>query len=115
GKAGVGEFALTRAEPGEIEAQHRDAEPGQAFGDAFGGVDVLAAGEAMRKQRVGARLPGRAVEQRRQIVAVGTGKIEAFSRHALLLFSPRTRIAIRLWPAGNMNQRLLNLLALCCD
>src|SRR5262245_5100403 len=73
-----------QAEAGEVEAQHGDAERGQAFGDALGGVDVLAAGKAVRKQRVGARLLGGAVEQRGKILSAGVGKLEALGRHALL-------------------------------
>jgi len=84
GKGGVGEFALARAEPGEVEAQHGDAERGQAVGNALGGLDVLAAGKAVRKQRVGARLLAGAVEQRGKLLSVGVGKIEALSGHALL-------------------------------
>ena len=51
GERRVGELALARAEPGEIEAQHRDAARRQAFGDALCRQHVLAAGEAMREQR----------------------------------------------------------------
>src|SRR5262249_37671405 len=51
---------------------------------AFGGVGVLAAGKAVRKQRVGARLVRGAVEQRGKILSAGVGKLEALSRHALL-------------------------------
>ena len=84
GECGVGEFAFARAEAGEVEAQHGDAERGQGFGNTLGGVDVLAASKAVRKQRVGARLALGAVEQRGKILSAGVGKIEAFSRHALL-------------------------------
>src|SRR5262249_46789627 len=84
GRGGVGEFALARTEAGEVEAQHGDAERGQAVGNALGGPDVLAAGKAVRKQRVGARLLAGAVEQRGKLLSVGIGKIEALSRHALL-------------------------------
>ena len=52
GELRVGELALARAEPGEIEAQHRDAARRQPFGDALGRQHVLAAGEAVREQRV---------------------------------------------------------------
>ena len=83
-KRGVGEFAFARAEPGEVEAQHGDVERGQPFGDALGGVHVLAAGEAMSEQRVGARLSRRTIEQRGELLACGVGKIEAFSRHVYL-------------------------------
>src|SRR5262249_41220164 len=84
GECGVGEFAFARAEAGEVEAQHGDAERGQAFGNTPGGVDILAASKAGRKQRVGARLLGGAVEQRGKLLSVGVGKLEALSRHALL-------------------------------
>jgi hypothetical protein len=47
-------------------------------------MDVLAAGKAVGKQRVGARLPVGAIEQRGKFLALGVGKIEALSRHALL-------------------------------
>ena len=49
GKRRVGELTLARAEPGEVEAKHGDAERGEPFGHALGGVDVLAAGKAVRK------------------------------------------------------------------
>ena len=60
GESRIGELAFARAEPGEIEAQHRDAERGQPLRDALGRMDVLAAGEAVGKQRIGAafRRPG---------------------------------------------------------
>jgi hypothetical protein len=38
----------------------------------------------MSEQRVGARLSGRAVEQRGELLACRVGKIEAFSRHVYL-------------------------------
>ena len=104
GKGGVGEFALARTEAGEVEAQHGDAERGQAFGDALGGPDVLAAGKAVRKQRVGARLLVGAVEQRGKLLSVGVRKIEALSRHALL---PST--------AGGRDPRDLNQSRQFCD
>ena len=53
-------------------------------GDPFGGMDVLAAGEAMREQRIGARPPGGPIEQRRQALTPVVGKIEAFARHPVL-------------------------------
>ena len=77
----VGELALARAEAGEIETQHRDAARGQPLGDALCGEHVLAAGKAVREQRVGDRLPRRQVEQRREFLAARIGKFEAFGRH----------------------------------
>jgi hypothetical protein len=49
----VGEFALAAAEPGKIKAQHRNAGGRKPLGDTLGGKDVLPAGKAMRKQRIG--------------------------------------------------------------
>ena len=51
GECGVGEFALAGAEPGEIEAQHRDAVQLEPLGDMPRRPIALAAGEAMREQR----------------------------------------------------------------
>ncbi len=82
---GVGELALAGAEAGEIEAQHGDAVHLQAVGDAARRPVVLAAGEAVREQRHRARLAVRPVEQRRELLALGVGKIETFGRHRRLL------------------------------
>ena len=76
GEMRVGEFAFAHAQPGEIEAHHRDAGFGQPFGDALGGEIVLAAGEAMRKQRVSRGLAERQVDERRELFALGVGKVE---------------------------------------
>ena len=58
-KVGVGEFALARAQPGEVEAEHGEAAIRQLAGDARGREDVFRAGEAVREQGAGARLtPG---------------------------------------------------------
>ena len=70
-----------RAQPGEIETQHGDAVDRQPLGDALGGEVVLAAGEAMREQRIGRRLAERQVEHGRQLLALGIGKIETFAAH----------------------------------
>ena len=61
-----------------------------AFGDAPGGMHVLAAGKAMGEQRIGARLAGRTIEQRGEILSLGIGKIETFSGNARLLKGPAT-------------------------
>ena len=53
-KGRIGKIALAGAKPGEIEPQHRDAARRQRGRDAFRRQHVLAAGEAMRKQRIGA-------------------------------------------------------------
>src|SRR3954463_16465372 len=51
------------AETGEIETQYRDIKCRQRFGDATRSVNVLAAGEAVHEQGVGARCRRRTVEQ----------------------------------------------------
>ena len=102
-KRRVGELAFARAEPGEIEAQHRDAARRQPFGDALRRQHVLAAGEAVREQRERDRLSGRAVEQRGQLFAARIGKIEAFGRHRVLPIAWRCSAAA----AGSAGWRLL--------
>jgi hypothetical protein len=81
GKRGVGEFALAGADAGKVEAQDRDAERRQRIGDAFRRNDVLAAGEAVREQRIGARRAGRQVEHGGEFLAVRIGEIEALGGH----------------------------------
>ncbi len=83
-KMRVGEFAFAAAEPGEIEAQHGDAVDRQPLGDALGGEVVLAAGEAMREQRVGRRLAERQIERGGELLALGVGKIESRAAHERL-------------------------------
>jgi hypothetical protein len=97
GKRGVGELAFAGAEPGEIEPQHADAERGQSFGDALGGLVVLAAGKAMGEQCISARLAHRVVDERGKPVSLGIGEIEAFTRHRRLLVC---RSPERTWPKG---------------
>ena len=81
GKLRVGKFPFAGAKPGEIEAHHGDADLGEPLGDPLGGEVVLAAGEAMGKQRIGGGLAERQVEQGRQLLALGVGKIETFRSH----------------------------------
>ena len=78
---GVGEFAFARADAGEVEAQDRDAERRQRIGDALRRHHVLAAGEAVREQRIGARRAGRQVEHGGELLALRVGKIEALGGH----------------------------------
>ncbi len=84
GKRRVGELALARAEPGEIETQHRDAARRQCLRDALCRQIVLAAGEAVREQRERDRLTRGLVEQRGKLFAARIGKVEAFGRHRVL-------------------------------
>ena len=78
---GVGELALAGAEPGEIEAQHRDAVQFQPLGNMPRRPVVLAAGEAMRKQRHRADRAIWPVKQRRERVALGVAEIEFLGGH----------------------------------
>ena len=81
GKGRVGEIAFAGAEPREIEPQHRDALCGQRHRDALGRQHVLAAGEAMREQRIGERLALGQVERGRKLVAAFAVELETFGRH----------------------------------
>jgi hypothetical protein len=60
---GIGEVALAAAQPGEVEAQYRDAALCQRLADAPRPGQVLAAGKAVRKEREG---PVGARAERRQ-------------------------------------------------
>ena len=53
GERRIGKIAFAGAEPGEVEAQYRDALGRERDRDAFCCQRVLAAGEAVREQRVG--------------------------------------------------------------
>src|SRR5437879_1372365 len=75
--------AIAPAEAGEVEAQNADAKRGQSLRDAPRGVNILAAGEAVGEQCVGARLSRRIIEERGKPLPLRTGKIEPFSRHRL--------------------------------
>jgi hypothetical protein len=89
-EGGVGEIAFAGAEAGEIEAQHRDALGGERGRDAFCRQHVLAAGEAMREQRIGRGLAVGKVERRRKLVAAFARELETFSRHGRLLNNGET-------------------------
>ena len=69
GEGGIGEIAFAGAEARKIEPQHRDALCRQRHRDALGGQHVLAAGEAMREQRIGERLALGQIERGGQLVA----------------------------------------------
>jgi len=86
----VGEIAAAAAEAGEIETHGGDAALGQRGGDAGRHMDVLAAGEAMGEQRIGARRSLRQIQTRGQRMALRTRKLEPFDRHDL---SPLSRLA----------------------
>jgi hypothetical protein len=89
GKMRVGEIAFAGAEPGEIEAEHGDAARRERLGNTPSCQAVLAAGEAMRKQRIGDRLLGRTFEPGGEQLAGGIGKIEAFGSHGSRRAAPR--------------------------
>ena len=80
-KGRVGEFAFAVAEPGEVEPQHRDAARRQRGRDALRRQHVLAAGEAMRKQRIGVDRAIGLVQRRGKLMAAFAGELKAFGRH----------------------------------
>ena len=84
---GVGKLALAGAEPGKIEAQHRDAIQLQPIGNMPRRPIALAASEAMRKQRHRADRAIGPVEQRCERVALGVAEIEFLGGHERLLWS----------------------------
>ena len=80
-EGGVGKIAFAGAEAGEIEPQHRDALGGQRGRDAFGRQHILAAGEAMREQRIGLDGAVGHIERGGELMAVFAGELKAFRRH----------------------------------
>ena len=80
-KGRIGEIALAGAEAREVEPQHADALGGERGRDALGRQHVLAAGEAMRKQRVGVHRPIRRIQRGGKLMAAFTGELKAFMRH----------------------------------
>ncbi len=80
-ESGVGEFAFARAEAGEVKAQHRDALRRERLRDTRRRHHVLAAGEAMREQRIGARRPFGSVQDGGELLAFGIGEVETLGGH----------------------------------
>jgi len=80
-ESSVGELAFAAAQPGEIEAQHRDAMGHQAVCDQPGRLVVLAAGEAMREQRHRADRSIGPIEQGCEFGTLSIGEIEPLGRH----------------------------------
>ena len=80
GKGGVGKLAIAVPKPGEIKAQHRDAQRRQAGGDAAGGGDVLAAGKAVGKDGCRQMWPVRQIEAGIQRACMA-GKGDTFGGH----------------------------------
>ena len=81
GERRIGEIAFAGAEAGEVEPQHRDALGRQRHRDALGRQHVLAAGEAMREQRIGDRLAVRQIERGGKLMAAFARELETFGRH----------------------------------
>ncbi len=81
GKRRIGEIALAGAEPGEVEPQHRDSLGRQRGGDALGRQHVLAAGEAVREQRIGRDRAVGQIERGSELMASGARELKAFGRH----------------------------------
>src|SRR5206468_3234433 len=77
----IGKIAFAGAEPGEVEAQHRNAPCGECRSDALGRQHVLAAGEAMREQRIGRDRAVRQIQGGGELMAACARKLKTFSRH----------------------------------
>jgi len=103
GERRVGEIAFAGAQPREVEAENGDAVRRQRHRNAPRRVGILAAGEAMRKQRGGAWRAIRQVERRRQPVAAGAFELETFGGHNVV---PNR---LRLLPLEAMTQHRLTL------
>ena len=67
--------------PVKSKRSTRDAASPPALGDAARGQHVLAAGEAVREQRVGERFAIRQIERRGQSVAIRSRELKAFDWH----------------------------------
>ncbi|MGY4310007.1 hypothetical protein ACVIJ6_007250 [Bradyrhizobium sp. USDA 4369] len=80
----IGEVAFAGAEAGEVEPEHRDAMRRQCHRDASRRMRVLAAGEAMREQRIGARHAVGEIERGGQSVAACAFELETFGRHDVI-------------------------------
>ena len=91
GEGRIGKFAFAGAEAGKVEPQHGDALGGQCGRDAFCRQHILAAGEAMRKQRVGLHRSIRHIQRGGKLMAAFTGELETFSRHGR---SPRSMLRL---------------------
>jgi hypothetical protein len=74
-------FALAGAEPSKVEPQYRDALGCQCDRNAFGRQHVLAAGEAMREQRVSLHRSIRRIQRGSKLMAAFAGELKAFARH----------------------------------
>ena len=80
-KRRIGKIAFAGAQASEVEPQHCDALGCQRHRDPLGGQHVLAAGEAVREQRIGQRLALGHIKRCRELMAADTRELETFSRH----------------------------------
>jgi hypothetical protein len=118
GKRRIGEFAFARAKSGEVEAEHGNANRGQAFGDPPGCVNIFAAREAMGEQSVGPRWSSRLIKERGETVSFVVGEVESLSRHAKLQTPIARRLAVSLSAPGeprSRHQPYLNQFLPYCD
>src|SRR6185437_9751393 len=80
-KMRIGKFAFARAESGEIETQHTNSAHRQPLGNTPGREVIFAAGKTVCKQRESQRLAEWQVDQRRQFLAPGIGKLKPTGAH----------------------------------
>ena len=81
GEIGVGKIAFAGAQAGEVEAQYGNAMFSQRLRNAAGCENILAAGEAMRKQGVGTYAVFWRVQPRRQHLPLGAREFESLCVH----------------------------------
>ena len=80
-EVGLREVPLALADPGEVEAEHRDPAVDQGAGDPSGGLQVLGAGEAVGEEGVGGGLGDGAFEAGGERAAVGAREPQVLSSH----------------------------------
>ena len=80
-KRRIGKIAFAGAQASEVEPQHCDALGCQRHRDPLGGQHVLAAGEAVREQRVRQWLTLGHIKRCRELMAAYTRELETFGRH----------------------------------
>jgi hypothetical protein len=71
------------AEPGKIKAQNSDAIICQRARDFGRGKDVLGAGKAVRKKRIGSRCAARHFQTSGKLLTEATHKRDTLCRHGL--------------------------------
>src|SRR5579859_7791520 len=111
GEIGVGEFTFARAKAGEVESQRGDAVRGELLRDAARGEDVLAAGEAVGEQCIGAGRFVGPIEPRGELLVIRARKRDALGLHSPIVTTGR-RLTLSLGPALALTLTVLLALGL---